>query len=218
MQELMLPVRHEWLARERAYGKIAIEPFEPGFALTAGNAYRRVLLSSIAGAAPTWVKIEGVLEYKDGSADDISGITVDGDTVTFKLTQKDGGFLNVLAMGFACIVPADAPHQKTNLPPPMTGPYMVTEHTQGKSLKIDRNPEWENNLAAGLPGPDDDHVDAEGAERIHLRGLKAAAETEKHHEGSDPPEDPEQGQAASEPVAGQVAKGIQKHRSGLTRT
>jgi DNA-directed RNA polymerase subunit alpha len=61
MKELALPVRHEWLARERAYGKIAIEPFEPGFALTAGNAYRRVLLSSIAGAAPTWVKIEGVL-------------------------------------------------------------------------------------------------------------------------------------------------------------
>ncbi len=61
MQELVLPVRHEWLARERAYGKIAIEPFEPGFALTTGNAYRRVLLSSITGAAPTWVKIEGVL-------------------------------------------------------------------------------------------------------------------------------------------------------------
>jgi DNA-directed RNA polymerase subunit alpha len=61
MQELLLPVRHEWLARERGYGKIAIEPFEPGFALTAGNAYRRVLLSSIAGSAPTWVKIEGVL-------------------------------------------------------------------------------------------------------------------------------------------------------------
>ncbi len=61
MQELLLPVRHEWLVRERDHGKIAIEPFEPGFALTAGNAYRRVLLSSITGAAPTWVKIEGVL-------------------------------------------------------------------------------------------------------------------------------------------------------------
>ena len=33
----------------------------------------------------------------------------------------------------------------------MTGPYMVTEHTQGKSLKIDRNPVWEENLAAGVP-------------------------------------------------------------------
>jgi DNA-directed RNA polymerase subunit alpha len=61
MQQLALPVRHEWLVRERSHGKIAIEPFEPGFALTVGNSYRRVLLSSIPGAAPTWVRIEGVL-------------------------------------------------------------------------------------------------------------------------------------------------------------
>jgi len=61
MPQLVLPVRHEWLSSERSHGKIAIEPFEPGFALTVGNAYRRVLLSSIPGAAPTWVKIEGVL-------------------------------------------------------------------------------------------------------------------------------------------------------------
>src|SRR2546426_11276861 len=61
MEQLVLPVRHEWLTRERARGQIAIEPFEPGFAITVGNAYRRVLLSSIPGAAPTWVKIEGVL-------------------------------------------------------------------------------------------------------------------------------------------------------------
>jgi hypothetical protein len=32
MQELTRPVRHEGLAHERAYGKIAIEPFAPGFA------------------------------------------------------------------------------------------------------------------------------------------------------------------------------------------
>ena len=61
MQQLALPVRHEWLVRERGYGKIVMEPFEPGLALTVGNAYRRVLLSSIPGSAPTWAKIEGVL-------------------------------------------------------------------------------------------------------------------------------------------------------------
>src|SRR5262245_7525447 len=61
MEKLVVPVRHEWLTREGAYGKITIEPFAPGFALTVGNAYRRVLLSSISGAAPTWVRIERVL-------------------------------------------------------------------------------------------------------------------------------------------------------------
>src|SRR5262249_20195780 len=38
-----------------------MEPFEPGFALTVGIAYRRTLLSGIHGAAPVWAKIEHVL-------------------------------------------------------------------------------------------------------------------------------------------------------------
>src|SRR5215475_3151756 len=73
MRELTVPVRHELLTRERAYGKIAIEPFESGFALTVGNAYRRVLLSSISGAAPTWARIEGALHefsYRPGVMED----------------------------------------------------------------------------------------------------------------------------------------------------
>src|SRR5262245_18406533 len=61
MLELELPTRHEWVVQERTYGKLTIEPFEPGFALTVGNSYRRVLLSAIHGAAPIWVKIENVL-------------------------------------------------------------------------------------------------------------------------------------------------------------
>src|SRR6266478_4099871 len=61
MLQLAPPARHEWLVRERGHGKMVMEPFEPGLALTVGNTYRRVLLSSIPGAAPTWVKIEGVL-------------------------------------------------------------------------------------------------------------------------------------------------------------
>ena len=43
------------------YGKFHAQPFERGFGTTIGNAMRRVLLSSIEGAAITAVKIEGVL-------------------------------------------------------------------------------------------------------------------------------------------------------------
>ncbi|MFH1559903.1 MAG: DNA-directed RNA polymerase subunit alpha [Chloroflexota bacterium] len=43
------------------YGKLAVEPLEPGFGITLGNPMRRVLLTSIPGTAVTWVKIEGVL-------------------------------------------------------------------------------------------------------------------------------------------------------------
>ena len=43
------------------FGRFHAQPFERGFGTTIGNALRRVLLSSIEGAAVTAVKIEGVL-------------------------------------------------------------------------------------------------------------------------------------------------------------
>ncbi len=52
------------LELDETYGKFALEPLERGFATTLGNPLRRVLLSSIPGAAVTWVRIDGVLhEY-----------------------------------------------------------------------------------------------------------------------------------------------------------
>ena len=49
--------------RERRdnYAKFVIEPLERGFGITLGNTLRRVLLSSIPGAAVTYMKIDGVL-------------------------------------------------------------------------------------------------------------------------------------------------------------
>ena len=43
------------------FGRFTAEPYERGFGTTVGNALRRILLSSIEGAAVTAVKIEGVL-------------------------------------------------------------------------------------------------------------------------------------------------------------
>jgi len=42
------------------YGRFIAEPLEPGFGTTLGNTLRRVLLSSLPGAAVTWVRIEGI--------------------------------------------------------------------------------------------------------------------------------------------------------------
>ena len=42
------------------YSRFVAEPLEPGFGITLGNALRRLLLSSLPGAAVTWVKIEGI--------------------------------------------------------------------------------------------------------------------------------------------------------------
>jgi len=42
-----------------SYGRFVVEPFERGFGTTVGNSLRRVLLSSLEGAAITAVKIKG---------------------------------------------------------------------------------------------------------------------------------------------------------------
>ena len=59
MSYLVTP-RVECVESEDSYGRFVAEPLERGFGITLGNALRRVLLSSLQGAAVTWVKIEGV--------------------------------------------------------------------------------------------------------------------------------------------------------------
>src|SRR3972149_4184524 len=59
------------------YGKFYAEPFERGFGLTIGNALRRILLSSIEGAAVTTIRIAGALhEFSTipGVKDDVTDI------------------------------------------------------------------------------------------------------------------------------------------------
>src|SRR2546425_6310361 len=102
MPQLVLPVRHEWLSSERSHGKIAIEPFEPGLALTVGNTYRRVLLSSIPGAAPTWVKIEGVLHefsHLQGVNEDTLDIIINLRKLVFVLHVNRPKLLRLRAQG-----------------------------------------------------------------------------------------------------------------------
>ena len=53
--------RIETLEQTETYGKFIVEPLERGYGVTLGNSLRRVLLSSIPGAAVTSIKIDGVL-------------------------------------------------------------------------------------------------------------------------------------------------------------
>lgn len=65
MIDMMLP-KVETKESETAQGRYQIEPLEPGFGATLGNAMRRVLLSSLPGAAVTSIRIENVYhEFSD---------------------------------------------------------------------------------------------------------------------------------------------------------
>ena len=65
------------------YGSFSAQPFERGFGTTIGNALRRVLLSSIEGAAITAVRIEGVLHEFSL----ISGVVEDATDIILNLKQ-----------------------------------------------------------------------------------------------------------------------------------
>ena len=70
------------------YGMFWAQPFERGFGTTVGNALRRVLLSSIEGAAVTAVKMEGVLhEFQSipGVVEDATDIILNLKQIPFKL-------------------------------------------------------------------------------------------------------------------------------------
>ncbi len=74
------------------YGRFYAQPFERGFGTTIGNALRRVLLSSIEGAAITAVKIEGVLhEFSPipGALEDTTEIILNLKRIPFKM-HSDG--------------------------------------------------------------------------------------------------------------------------------
>ena len=64
-------------ALTETYGMFAAEPFERGFGTTVGNSLRRVLLSSLEGAAVAWAAIEGVdheFTSMDGVVEDVTDI------------------------------------------------------------------------------------------------------------------------------------------------
>jgi DNA-directed RNA polymerase subunit alpha len=84
------------------YGKFTAEPFERGFGITIGNSLRRILLSSLQGAAITSVKIDGVLhEFSTipGTKEDITEIVLNLKEVRLKLHTEGPKTIRVKAEG-----------------------------------------------------------------------------------------------------------------------
>ncbi len=84
------------------YGKFTAEPFERGFGITIGNSLRRILLSSLQGAAIASVKIDGALhEFSTipGTKEDITEIILNLKEVRLKLHTEGPKTIRVKAEG-----------------------------------------------------------------------------------------------------------------------
>lgn len=92
------------------YGKFVAEPLERGFGVTIGNALRRILLSSLQGAAITSVKIDGVLhEFSSvpGVKEDVSDIILNLKQVRLKLHGEGPKTIRIKSSGDSVVRAGD---------------------------------------------------------------------------------------------------------------
>ena len=84
------------------YGRFIIQPLERGYGVTIGNAFRRVLLSSLTGTAITALKIDGVQhEFSTipGVTEDVTDIILNLKGVRFKAEEEDEGTISLSLEG-----------------------------------------------------------------------------------------------------------------------
>ncbi len=92
------------------FGRFIIQPLERGYGVTLGNALRRVLLSSLPGAAITAIKIDGVLhEFSTipGVAEDVTEMVLNLKGVRFKLHNKKPDKVVIAFKGAGTFTAAD---------------------------------------------------------------------------------------------------------------
>lgn len=95
---------------DKTYGRFVVEPLERGYGITLGNALRRVLLSSLPGAAVTSVKINGVLhEFSTipGVFEDTTDLILNLKGLIVKLHVDEEKILTLEAQGEGDITAAD---------------------------------------------------------------------------------------------------------------
>ncbi len=95
------------------YGKFVVEPLERGYGTTLGNSLRRVLLSSLPGAAPRAVQIDGVLhEFStiEGVIEDTTEIILNLKQLALKIHSDEEKNLEIDVEGEGTVTAADIRH------------------------------------------------------------------------------------------------------------
>ncbi|MBI1215214.1 MAG: DNA-directed RNA polymerase subunit alpha [Alphaproteobacteria bacterium] len=103
-QELIKPSKVEVSTSKdvNRFGTVVVEPLERGYGLTLGNALRRVLLSSLQGAAVTGIKIDGVLhEFSSipGVREDVTDIILNIKNLAINMHAEGSKKLRLVAEG-----------------------------------------------------------------------------------------------------------------------
>lgn len=110
MIEIEKPTINKYIDEDGNYGKFVVEPLERGYGTTLGNALRRILLSSLPGAAVTSVKIDGVLhEFSTipGVKEDVTEIILNLKKLAIRLNGDNTKRVIINAVGPKEVTAAD---------------------------------------------------------------------------------------------------------------
>jgi DNA-directed RNA polymerase subunit alpha len=125
------------------HAKVTIEPFERGYGHTLGNALRRILLSSMPGAAITESEIEGVLhEYTsiEGVQEDVVDILLNLKQVAVRMHTRDTAELRISKKGPGVVTGADIQldHDVEIMNPDIVIANLTKEGELNMVLKVER--------------------------------------------------------------------------------
>jgi DNA-directed RNA polymerase subunit alpha len=135
----MVTPKIEREAEARNYGKFVISPLERGYGITIGNALRRVLLSSLEGAAVTSVRISDVQhEFSEipGVREDVIRVMLQIKQLRMKMFDVDTARLHLEISGVGVVTAADiiAPPEVEIVNPDL---YLFTVDDSKSSLEIE---------------------------------------------------------------------------------
>lgn len=132
--------------------------FSDGSAVTAGSfkrALERNLSPKMGQGSPMGVNIgfdtliQGGTAYLEGKTSTLSGVKAAGQVLTVKLTRPDPTLVSILAMQWYTAVKANTPFTDKGLDGyPAAGPYYIKARDLGKSLLLERNPNYKGTRPA----------------------------------------------------------------------
>lgn len=139
----MVTPKIEREAEARNYGKFIISPLERGYGITLGNALRRVLLSSLEGAAVTSIRIADVQhEFSEipGVREDVIRVMLQIKQLRMKMLDVDTARLHLEVSGAGIVTAADiiAPPEVEIVNPDL---YLFTVDANEASLEIEMTAE-----------------------------------------------------------------------------
>jgi DNA-directed RNA polymerase subunit alpha len=100
----------EEISKDGSYGRFVVEPLERGFGTTVGNSLRRILISSLPGAAVTSIKVDGVLhEFSTipGVKEDLVDIILNIKELRIKMEANETRVMTLNVKGPKVVTGAD---------------------------------------------------------------------------------------------------------------